>query len=92
MSIKVSVTAAHIAAAKPYPNSSPIALALREIGYLDACVTKSYAFCNDIAYQLSEQAIALEKGFNFLVGEGASKEKIAENIYPSTFELVELVQ
>jgi hypothetical protein len=90
--IKVTVTAAHIDAAKPYPNSSPIALALRDLGYEDACVTKSYAFCNHKAYQLPEQAIALERCFNYLVGIGASKEKIAENIHPSTFELVELVQ
>lgn len=90
--IKVSVTKEHIAAAKPYPNSSPIALALKDMGYLDACVTKSYAFCNNKAYQLPEQAIALERCFNFLVAIRASKEKIAKDIHASTFELVELVQ
>jgi hypothetical protein len=90
--IKVTVTAAHIADAKPYPNSSPIALALRDLGFGDACVTKSYAYCGDKVYTIPEQAIALERCFNHLVGIGATKEKIAENINPSTFELVELVQ
>lgn len=42
--MKVSVTASHIASAKPTPSESPIALALREMGYLDATVTHRYAY------------------------------------------------
>ena len=90
--IKVSVTAAHIAAAKPYPNSSPIALALRDLGYQRVSVSLYQASIDGKIYTLPEQAIALERCFNYLVGIGATKEKIAENIHPSTFELVELVQ
>jgi hypothetical protein len=39
ISIKISVTATHIANASPFPNSSPIALALRDMGYEKASVT-----------------------------------------------------
>lgn len=90
--IKITVTAAHITAAKRDPNSSLIALALSEMGYADACATKSYAFCDDKVYALSENAIASERCFDYLAKGGSSQGEIAENIYPYECELEELKQ
>jgi hypothetical protein len=89
-SIQVSITAAHIADAKPYPNSSPIALALRDSGYLDACATKQYAYCGDKVYQLPEIAIASESCFDYLANGGSSQGEIIEEIKPYECELEEL--
>jgi hypothetical protein len=82
MLIKVTVTAAHIAAAKPYPNSSPIALALRESGYADACATKQFAYCGDKVYKLPENAIVSETKFESLARGGIGQGEIAEEIKP----------
>jgi hypothetical protein len=90
--ITVSVTDDHIKNATPYPSKSPTALALRELGYTDATVTHRYAYINTKVYALPENAIALERAFDYLAKGGTSQGEIAENIYPSTFELVELVQ
>jgi hypothetical protein len=89
--IKVSVTAAHIAAAK-YPSKSPLALALREMGYTDAHVTHHFAYISNKVYVLPESAIASERCFDFLTKGGSSQGEIAENIFAYESELVELVQ
>ena len=89
--IKVSVTAAHIAAAK-YPSESPLALALREMGYTDAHVTQRFAYIGNKVYQLPESAIASERCFDYLAKGGSRQGEIAENIFAYECELVELVQ
>ena len=90
--IQVSVTAAHIANAEPYPSKSPIALALRELGYLNATVTHHLAYIDSKVYALPEAAIALERCFDFLAKGGALQGKIVEEIKPYTFEIKELKQ
>jgi hypothetical protein len=55
--IKVTITAAHIAAAK-YPRNSPIALALREMYSENVYVTQHYAYIGNKVYALPENAIA----------------------------------
>ena len=89
--IKATVTAAHIAAAK-YPSNSPLAIALRELGYADASVTQRYAYTGTKVYQLPENAIASERCFDYLAKGGSSQGEIAENIYPYECELKELKQ
>ncbi len=89
--IKVSVTAAHIAAAK-YPSKSPLALALREMGHTDTHVNQHFAYIEAKVYALPEPAIASERCFDFLTKGGSSQGEIAENIFAYECELVELVQ
>jgi hypothetical protein len=89
--IKVSVTAAHIAAAK-YPSKSPLALALREMGYADAHVTQHLAYIGNKVYALPESAIASERCFDYLAKGGSSQGEIADNLFAYECELVELVQ
>jgi hypothetical protein len=88
--IKVSVTAAHIAAAK-YPSKSPLALALREMGYTDAHVTQHFAYIGKV-YTLPGNAIASERCFDYLAKGGSSQGEITENIFAYECELAELVQ
>lgn len=85
--IRVSVTENHIKAAKATPRSSPIALALIEMGFTDVSVTLHYAFIGEELYMLPEQAIASEKAFDFLVKNGANQDEILGNIFPYQFEL-----
>ena len=89
--IKVSVTAAHIAAAK-YPSKSPLALALREMGYTDTHVAQHFAYIGNKVYALPESEIASERCFDYLAKGGSSQGEIAENIFAYECELVELVQ
>ncbi len=89
--IKVSVTAAHIAAAK-YPSKSPLALALREMGYTDTHVTQHFAYIEAKVYTLPENAIASERCFDYLAKGGSSQGEITENIFAYECELVELEQ
>jgi hypothetical protein len=89
--IKVSVTAAHIAAAK-YPSNSPLALALREMGHTDTHVNQHFAYIGNKIYALPESAIASERCFDYLAKGGSSQGEIAENIFAYECELAELVQ
>ncbi len=85
--MKISITAAHIATAEPYPSKSPIALALREMGYQDATVGRYYvAFANNV-YPLPELAIASEKAFDFTAKGGVLQGEMIENVSPYEFEL-----
>ena len=90
--ITVSVTAAHIANAEPYPHKSPIALALRDLGFADASATKQYAYFGNKVYVLPEAAIASEDRFYFFAKGGSLQGEIIEEIKPYKFELVELNQ
>jgi hypothetical protein len=89
--IKVTITAAHIAAAM-YPSNSPLALALREMGYQRVSVSLYQASIDGKIYALPESAIASERCFDFLTKGGSSQGEIAENIFAYECELVELVQ
>ncbi len=89
--MKVTVTAAHIAAAT-YPSNSPLALALRGMNYTDTHVTQHYAYIGSRVYQLPESAIASERCFDYLAKGGSSQGEIVENIFAYECELVELVQ
>lgn len=90
--MEISVTAAHIASAEPYPSKSPIALALREMGYANATVTHHFAYIDSKVYSLPESAIASEKCFDFLAKGGALQGEVSANIFPYTFEMKELKQ
>ena len=85
--IKITVTKAHIAAAKPLPNLSPIALALHGLGYADATVTHRYAYFNDSVYPLPEVAIAAEIRFDFLAKNGTIQGEIVAELEEYSFEL-----
>lgn len=85
--MQVKVTKTHIAAAKPLPNSSPIALALREMGYQDASATHRFAYFNGGAYALPEVAIAAEIRFDFLAKNGTIQGEIVAELDEYTFEL-----
>jgi hypothetical protein len=87
MSIKVSVQAVHIANAKPYPNLSPTALALRDMGYADATVTHHYAYFNNEAYPLPIVAINSELQFDFLAKNGSLQGETIADVKPFEFEL-----
>jgi hypothetical protein len=89
--IKVVVTAAHIAAAK-YPSKSPLALALRDLGYQRVSVSLYQASIDGKVYALPERAIASERCFDFLTKGGSSQGEIADNLFAYECELVELVQ
>lgn len=89
--MKITVTATHIAAATPHSNSSPIALALRELGYLDATVTHRYAYFGEDVYELPEVASANEIRFDFLAKRGAIQGETVETVEPYEFELGEKV-
>lgn len=89
--LKVLITATHIATATPHPNSSPIALALREMGYLDATVTHRFACFGDDVYQLPEVASANEIRFDFLAKRGAIQGETVETVEPYEFELGEKI-
>lgn len=85
--MKVTVTKTHIAAAKPLPNSSLIALALREMKYQDASATHRFAYFNCGAYPLPEVAIAAEIRFDFLAKNGTIQGEIVAELDEYSFEL-----
>lgn len=89
--IKVSVTEKHINEAT-YPSNSPVALALREMGFSNVSVSHLHAYINTKVYALPEQATASEKAFDYLAKGGSSQGEIAENIKPYEFVLEELKQ
>lgn len=89
--IKVSVTESHIRAAK-YPSNSPVALALREMGFTNVSVSHLHAYINTKVYALPEVATKSERAFDYLAKGGSSQGEIAENIKPYEFELEELKQ
>lgn len=83
----VSVTADHIAAATPHPNTSPVALALREMGYTDATVGRYYAAFNGAVYVLPKVAVEAEIQFDFVAKGGALQGESIPQIKPYEFEL-----
>lgn len=85
--MKLSVTIEHIRAAKPMPNSSPIALALREMGYENASVTHRYAYFNQDVYQLPVIATENEIRFDFLAKQGKIQGETFGDLESYEFEL-----
>ena len=85
--LKVTVTAAHIAAAKPYSNQSPIALALQEMGYANAACNHRYAYVDGKACPLPEVAALNEIRFDFIAKSGQLQGEVLEQIKEYDFEL-----
>lgn len=85
--ITITVKPAHIAAAKPLPSYSPVALALQESGYADATVTHRYAYFCGNAYVLPDVAVNNEIRFDFLAKQGVIQGKVLEQIRGYSFEL-----
>lgn len=83
----IKVTLEHIRAAKPMPNSSPIALALREMGYANASVTHRYAYFNQDVYQLPAIATENEIRFDFLAKQGKIQGETFGDLKAYEFEL-----
>lgn len=89
--MKLSVTIEHIRAAKPYPYSSPVALALREMGYENASVTHRYAYFNQDVYQLPAIATENEIRFDFLAKQGKIQGETFGDLEAYEFELREKI-
>ena len=70
--MKLSVTLEHIRAAKPYPYSSPVALALKESGIIDPSVTVNFIYIGADVYNLPPIAKKNENLFYELVKGGES--------------------
>ena len=81
--MKLSVTLEHIRAAKPYPYSSPVALALKESGIVDPSVTVNFIYIGADVYNLPPIAVENEDEFYRLVKSGKS----IEDLKPYEFEL-----
>ena len=87
MKITITVKPTHIAAAKPLPSYSPVALALQGMGYLDATLTHRYAYFSGDVYALPDIAVNNEIKFDFLAKQGAIQGKNLEQIEEYCFEL-----
>lgn len=85
--MKITVTKKHISAAKPLPYSSPIALALQELGYENAIATQRQTSFGGAVYALPEVAIAAEIRFDFLAKNGTIQGEIVAELEEYSFEL-----
>lgn len=83
----IKVTLEHIRAAKPTLSSSPIALALREMGYSDAIVTHHYAYIEQNVYVLPDIASDNEIRFDFLAKQGKIQGETLEELKAYEFKL-----
>jgi hypothetical protein len=63
--MRISVKEQHISSAKPYPSLSPVALAIREMGFEDVNVTHYKASFDGKVYELPESAKTAERTFDF---------------------------
>ncbi len=88
--IQIKVTIEHIRAAKPTLSSSPIALALREMGYSDATVTHRHAYIEQNVYVLPDIASDNEIRFDFLAKQGKIQGETLEELEAYEFELGEI--
>jgi hypothetical protein len=90
--MKISITAEHIAIAKPYPRSSPVALALIELGFTDVCLGRQYVFVDHRCFQLPAIAISNEIQFDNVFNYNQAilgdriKGTVQEQIEPYEFE------
>jgi hypothetical protein len=66
---------------------SPIALALREMGYADATCTHRFAYFDNKAYPLPEAAITNEIKFDFIAKSGKLQGEVCDQITGFDFEL-----
>ncbi len=83
----VTVTQDHIAAAKPYSNQSPIALALQELGYTNETCNHRFVYINGKPYGLPEAAIANEIRFDFIAKSGKLQGEVLEQIEAYEFSI-----
>lgn len=89
MLLKVIVTAEHIQNAK-YPNSSPIALALREMSFDHVSVNHHYAYVDTRGYRLPQIATESEILFDYLAQGGKQQGEIIKQVLSYEFEMEEL--
>ena len=85
--MKITVTDTHIAAAKPYSNQSPTALALQELGYTNAMCNHRFAYVDGKPYELPEVAISNEIKFDFIAKSGHLQGEVCDQITAFDFEL-----
>lgn len=85
--LRITVTTEHIAAARPYSNSSPIALALQGLGYANATCNHRYAYFDGKVCELPEVAIANEIKFDFIAKSGQVQGEVLEQIEAYEFEI-----
>lgn len=83
----VAVTLDHIAAAKPYSNQSPIALAPQELGYANAMCNHRFAYIDGKPYELPEVAISNETKFDFIAKSGQLQGEVCDQITAFDFDL-----
>lgn len=81
--MQVSVTSEHIAAATPFPYSSPVALAIGE----GAIANHVAVYVNGDRYELPEIAKQNEKAFDYYRNFKGDQGKHLEAIAPYEFEL-----
>jgi hypothetical protein len=91
--MKISITAEHIAIAKPYPRSSPVALAIIELGFEDVYIGRQHAYIDHRYFQLPAIAVSNETQFDNVFNYNQAilgdriKGTVQEQIEPYEFEL-----
>lgn len=85
--MNIQVTTAHITAAKPYSNQSPIALALQAMGYANALCNHRFAYFGGNICELPEEAIAKEIQFDFIAKSGKLQGEVCDQITAFDFDL-----
>jgi hypothetical protein len=70
--MQITVTNDHINRAKPLPCSSPVALALKDMG-IEAIATHRYVYHEGNAYQLPQIATTNEIAFDMAVRSNGNK-------------------
>jgi hypothetical protein len=85
--LKITVTNENIAAARPYSNQSPIALALQDMGYPNALCNHRFAYFGGNICELPKVAIANEIQFDFIAKSGKLQGEVCDQITPFDFDL-----
>lgn len=85
--MKVTITPAHIAAARPYSHQSPITLALQDLGYANATCNHRFVYIDGKPYELPEVAIANEIRFDFIAKSGQLQGEVLEQIEEYSFDI-----
>ena len=85
--MKITVSTENIAAARPYPTQSPIALALQELGYADASCTHRFAYYAGNVCELPETVSNNEIHFDFIFRSGQIQGEVLKQIEAFEFEV-----
>ena len=84
--MKITVTNENIAAARPYSNQSPIALALQQLGYAGAHCNHRFVYVDGKPYELPKTAISNEVKFDFIAKSGQLQGEVLEQIVAFDFD------